>query len=164
MKRDKAALLLLAAFCGVLVGAPVRAQVPAESAVRSAISRLLARPAAGLSDDLALVTRFAEKSDKVQVEITKGLVGVPNGEKDALLLGYFIVGSVQHDLAHPEQARHPVADKVSAVKASLVMYRALQKRDKRFKRPLMDKLATLEKQGRLPQYVRSAMRDNDETR
>lgn len=155
MKKTFASFSLLV-FALFFVG-HAEAQTADADVVQLAIARLLKKPSLNQADDMALVIDFAEKSDAVTIDIVKGLINVGNTPSDSMLMGYFIAGAVQYDLMHPKQAKDKLADKVSAIRASLLLYRTIRASDKKFKRPVLDNLAALDKKGQLPQHVRSVM-------
>ncbi|MBC8139599.1 MAG: hypothetical protein H8F28_27275 [Fibrella sp.] len=154
----KLKMMLLAASTTILAFlGNAHAQMPSEAKVKSAITRLLKVPVEKPSSDMALVVDFAEKSDVVTIDIVQGLVNVGDTPRDTALLGYYVAGAVQYDLMNPKQAKDKLADKVAAVRASLLLYKAIRARDNSFKRPMLDDLAALDKKGQLSQHIRSVM-------
>ncbi len=87
----------------------------------------------------------------------KGLLPVEEGARGQMLMGYHIAGAVQFDLDNPKLARDPVADKVAAVRATMIAYRTIQKARPAYKVKLLDELADIDKRGRLAAHVKSVM-------
>jgi hypothetical protein len=119
------------------------------------IDKMLASPEATTGQNLARVVTFARDSDVVVVQPRPEFCHVGKGPADQMLLGFYIAGAVKFDLEHPSQAEDPYADKVTAMRASLVAYRAILKRKPDFKNALMEKLARLERESKLEAYVES---------
>lgn len=116
---------------------------------------MLTTPSKATDIDVVDVMRFAELSDACMIEATKGLIpNIAQTREFRMLLGYYVAGAVQYDLDHPKLVKDSVADKESAVKAQLLIYREIQKVKTHYKDPVLESLSKLEKSGKLHDHIR----------
>lgn len=159
MRYAVAALALIGAMGTATPARAQRPDPPSLPTVKAAIQRLLAKPAtAPDSKDWGIVFVHILSDTDIAIEAPETLVVPPNGSEDRLLQQYFVLGAAAYDLAHPEKAKDLLADKIAAVRAELTMYRALRARNNAFRRPLLDKLAELDRKNALAAHIRTAMR------
>lgn len=154
---DSALASLGAVFC-----APVRDSDNADAEVLAAIDRMLgAHTVAEADQEFLLITSYAASGNApVNIVISDEYLELTNDFIiDSYFIAFFLAGAIRFDLKHPELADHASADIPSALRAMISGLELYKTEDPGFSHPFVDKLARLDQQGALEEFVRSKARN-----
>ena len=154
MSRKSIGAACLALAYIVLTNVVARAEVPSVDKVRAAIASLQKDPLAATSNgDVALIEKFAEESEDVLVNLNPQVVPyarqTPDAKHAKTLFGAFLAGNVLSQLDSKKNAD----DSYAGAKTMLATYAQLTAKDPTFTDEHMEKLAAMEKEGKLKAFI-----------
>ena len=155
MRIEQHALSLIfavALLCGV---ASEASALPSEREVVDGIKVMIEKPLTSEALEAgSAVVAFAEASSKINVLIAPQFwCPVSHSERDTELLAYYIAGATKFDLENQSRKHDRFANVPTAIRTMLFAYRTLVSASPEHSSRFFDRLSTLDRQGRLDEYV-----------
>lgn len=159
-KRSEAAKVVDAVFSalGKALCATESSERADNATVLAAIDRMLgAKSVEDALDEVEAVLAYAAYEEApIEIVIDENFFQfTDNMSDDSFFMAFYFAGAIKFDLENPSASRDPVADTLSAIRATVTGLRIYQSVDPSFEHPFIEDLARLDKAGGLEEFVRS---------